>query len=308
MTFALPSAISEITAGVVLGASVAVVFGVPSVAQPGLAWCAKIPLRVGIALLGAHLTFAAVVQTGAASLLTILTCAGFALGLVLALGRMVGLPIRLNTLLAVGTAICGNSAIVATAPVIEATDEDVSYAVATITAFGVAAVIIYPLLGHVFSLDDATYGLWTGVAVNDTSQVTAAAFAYSSAAGDTATIVKLTRNLLIAPLIAGVALVYARNQRHAGGTRSRVRLFQAVPVFVIAFLLLAVINSLGVLPSTLAELLSHLSRALILVALVAIGLSTDLPKMLRVGPRPFYVGFSAALALSALGLSLAAVR
>jgi uncharacterized integral membrane protein (TIGR00698 family) len=227
------------------------------------------------------------------------------------LGRLAGVPGRLSTLIGVGTAVCGNTAITATAPVIHAEDEEVSFAIATNTLFGTAAVFLYPLLGHWIGLSNAAFGTWAGTAVNDTSQVVATGFAYSDAAGKVATAVKLTRNAMMGGVIVVIGLIYARGARAAtagegagkdeGERAGWSRLRQSVPGFVLGFLLLALLNTLGVIAwassvigRDLSQALQVLSRFLILVALAGVGLSTRLSAMRRIGATPFLVGFATA--------------
>lgn len=305
-SLALPAGISEITIGVLLGLLIATTWQIPEAVRPGVRFSVRVLLRLGIVLLGSHLSFGAVLNAGGGAVVTIGLCALFALGFVFLLARLLRLPIRLATLLSVGTAICGNSAIVATAPAIEASDEDVSFAVATITLFGVAAVLVYPLVGHLLGMSDASFGRWAGVAVNDTSQVTAAGFAYSPAAGDLATIVKLTRNLLIGPVIAVIGAIYQHSRARSDGAVARrgLSVLQVVPTFVLGFLLMAVLNSFGLLPEALGAMFTDGSKFLILMALVGVGLSTDLGKMRVIGLAPLYVGLIGAAGLSLFAFTL----
>ncbi len=254
-TVVLPGVISEITVGVVAGLLVRNALHPPPVYEAGTRLAATRLLRLGIVLLGARLSFEAVISTGVSALVIIVACVGAALLLTMLLARLLGLPTRLATLIAVGTAICGNSAIVATAPVIGARDRDVSFAIGTITLFGVAAVLVYPIAGAALGLSDAVFGHWAGVAVNDTSQVTAAGFSYSDPAGSIATIVKLTRNTLLGPLVIAVGLLYARaaGPRDVPNQGALRRPMQFVPPFVIGFLLMAVLNSLGWIPASAAD-------------------------------------------------------
>lgn len=310
-TIVLPSIISEVTVAVLLGLLVANVFKLPPTAKAGMKFAVGTPLRLGIVLLGARLSFGDVLATGIGALVIIVICMAFALGLVIGLGRLLGLPPRLAALIGVGTAVCGNSAIIATAPVIEAEERDVSFAVATITLFGTLAVLLYPLIGHALGFSDRLFGHWAGVAVNDTSQVTATGFAYSPPAGETATIVKLTRNTLMGPLIVLIGAIYVRSGAVSSGAdvhrASRLRLLQTVPLFVVGFIAMAALNSVGLIPSPMTDPIGEVSKALILAALVAVGLSTNLSQMRRVGLRPFYVGFLAAVVLSILALGLGAL-
>src|SRR5262249_27516228 len=144
---------------------------------------------------------------------------------------------RLATLLAVGMSVCGNTAVVATSPVIGARPRDTAYAVATVTLFGTIALLVYPLLGHAAGFSDPVFGLWSGIAINDTSQVLGASQAYSPGAADIATVVKLIRNAMMAPLILGIAWQWSRRFGAAGDTRAGIR--RALPLFVLGFLALA---------------------------------------------------------------------
>jgi uncharacterized integral membrane protein (TIGR00698 family) len=307
-TLFLPKIISEVTVGIGLGLLVANAFRPPAATKPGIKLSMGPLLRLGIVLLGARLSFGDVLATGLGALLVIVACMALALAVVMGLARLAGLPPRMAALLAVGTAVCGNSAIAATAPVIEAEERDVSFAVATITLFGTLAVLLYPLIGHALQLSDSAFGHWAGVAVNDTSQVTATGFAYSAAAGEVATVVKLTRNTLMGPLIVLIGVLYLRSgmARSADHVQraSRLQWLKLVPLFVVGFMALAALNSIGLVPAALVSPIGEASKALILVALVGVGLNTDVSRLRAVGPRPLYVGFLAAAALSVVALLL----
>src|SRR6185295_14949853 len=209
-------------------------------------------------------------------------------------------------------AVCGNSAIVATAPVIRARDEEVSFAVATNTLFGTLAVLLYPVIGRLLHFGDAQFGTWAGTAVNDTSQVVAAGFAFSEAAGRLATAVKLTRNALMGLVIVGVGIAYARvgAATHAPGDAwARFRL--SFPLFVLGFLAMALINSVGgirwlsgVVGLDVGSILREASRAMILVALAGVGLSTKIQAMRQTGWKPFLVGLVVAAITSGASLLL----
>jgi uncharacterized integral membrane protein (TIGR00698 family) len=226
----------------------------------------------------------------------------------LALGRALGLSQKLSALIGVGTSICGNTAIAATAPVIKAPERDVSFAVATITLFGTAAVIVYPLIGHALGMSDNLFGHWVGAAVNDTSQVTATAFSYSVEAGETATIVKLTRNTLMVPVIFAVGTWFAtRESRHADADERRSWLSsarKAVPPFLLGFLGLALVNSAGFIPDDLATLLTRISQVFIVMALVGVGLTTRVSQLRQTGPAPFLMGLAVAVMLAVASLAL----
>jgi uncharacterized integral membrane protein (TIGR00698 family) len=261
---------------------------------------------VAIVLLGAQFSFGQVVAIGGKAVLMILVLMSLALLVAHTLGRLAGVPGRLATLIGVGTAVCGNTAITATAPVIHARDEEVSFAVATNTLFGTLAVFLYPLLGHWLAMSNAAFGTWAGTAVNDTSQVVATGFAFSDAAGKVATAVKLTRNALMGAVIVGIGLAYSRSTRNEDGPAAArgslaLRLKQSLPLFVVGFLVAALLNTLGAvawlgraLHRDLAHDLQTVSRFLILVALAGVGLSTRLSAMRKIGATPFLVGFATA--------------
>ncbi|HZI89828.1 MAG TPA: putative sulfate exporter family transporter, partial [Candidatus Polarisedimenticolia bacterium] len=298
--------VGEVVVAVLLGLVIANVVKLPEVLAPGIRCSFHTLLRVAIVLLGAQFSFAQVVAIGGKAVIMILILMSLALLVAHLLGRVFGVPGRLATLIGVGTAVCGNTAITATAPVIRARDEEVSFAVATNTLFGTLAVFLYPLLGHALHLTDAAFGTWAGTAVNDTSQVVATGFAFSDAAGKVATAVKLTRNALMGAVIVGIGLAYTREG--GGGTAPSgardsawLRIKQSIPLFVLGFLLVAVLNTFGLIAwlgsrihRDLAHDLQVLSRFLILVALAGVGLGTRLTAMRKIGATPFLVGLATA--------------
>jgi uncharacterized integral membrane protein (TIGR00698 family) len=312
-------AVGEVVVAVLLGLLVGNAVRLPAATAPGIRFAFQSVLRTAIVLLGATFSFAQVVTIGGKALVMIVALMLLALAVAHALGRASGTSGRLATLIGVGTAVCGNSAIVATAPVIGARDDEVSFAVATNTLFGTLAVFFYPLLGHAMGMSDAVFGTWAGTAVNDTSQVVAAGFAYSASAGATATAVKLTRNALMGGVIVAMGLAYAGRTGTAGGaagagssaTGWRTRLRQSVPLFVLGFLLLALLNTFGLVRALsdatgrdAAAALQASAKYLILIALAGVGLSTRLEAMLRTGAAPLYVGLATAAATATASLLL----
>jgi uncharacterized membrane protein YadS len=234
----------------------------------------------------------------------------------------------LSALITVGMAICGNSAILALSPIIGARHRETAYAVSTITLFGLVGVLLLPLIGRALGLTDAGFGTWAGLAVNDTAQVVATGYAFSPPAGDVATVVKLTRNLAILPVLLG-ATWWAARQRAAAdpppggvvdgavaGTPSSSPLAmvsRAVPWFVIGFVVFAALRSVGLLDGrlpiggTIADLCSTIASISILVALAGVGLATDIRAMLGVGARPFMLGVALWIVIGLLGFGLAQV-
>ncbi len=291
---------------------------------PGATLAARVALRVGIAFLGARLTVGQLLATGGASALAIVITVSAALVLGTWLARRYGVVPPLSALITVGMAICGNSAILALAPIIRAPHRETAYAVSTITIFGLFGVLVLPILGAGLGLADTTFGTWAGLAVNDTAQVVATGYAFSPAAGDVATVVKLTRNLAILPVLLGATWLAVRAERAAGTVATAggfvpaapavapLRLMaRAVPWFVIGFVVFAMLRSVGLLDGavptggTLADLFSTLAAVLILVALAGVGMSTDLRAMLGVGARPFVLGASMWIFIALLAFVLA---
>jgi uncharacterized integral membrane protein (TIGR00698 family) len=305
------SVVGEVLFAVVLGLLVGNAVKLPDSLRPGIRFSFHAVLRIAIVLLGASLSFQQVVATGGKALLIIVVLMSLALTAAHVVGRAAGIPSKLATLIGVGTAVCGNSAIAATAPVIRARDEEVSFAIATNTLFGTMAVILYPILGRALHFDDVTFGTWAGTAVNDTSQVIAAGFAFSEAAGDVATTVKLTRNALMGLVIVGIGMAYAGAEASGPRVSPWKRVQQSIPLFVVGFLVMALLHSIGALDVlsrafgvNVVTLLRDISRVLILIALAGVGLSTRLDAMRRIGWKPFLLGLALAVLTSATSLLL----
>ena len=206
-------AISAVIVAIVLGIAVRNTIGLAPALRPAVALTSKRALQLGIILLGTGLSVAAVLQTGGQAFVAIVLSVLVTLATVAALARRFGVPRDLAVLIAAGTAICGATAIMALAPLVRARATEVSFAIAVITLFGTGAIAAYPLLGHALAMSEHAFGTWAGMAIHETAQVIAAAFQYGDAAGETATIVKLTRTTLLVPLAIGLAVVTARDER-----------------------------------------------------------------------------------------------
>ncbi len=298
-----------------IGLAVGLIPALRPLLLPGANVAARIALRLGVALLGARLTLGEVLAGGAQSLVAALIIVVLGLTVGWWATRRLRLERQLGGLVTAGMAICGNSAIMALAPIIGARDRQTTYAVSTITVFGLLGVLLLPAIGTLIGLSDAQFGMWAGLGVNDTAQVVATGYAFSVPAGDAATIVKLTRNLAIAPVVVGAAfLARGASERAIGdeGALARLAIVRAVPWFVVGFVAFAAARSLGLLDvtlpggETLAAVLSTGAAVCILIALAGVGLSADLRATLRVGPRPFLLGLGLWLmiVLVALGLAL----
>ncbi len=250
-------------------------------------------LRVAIILMGATLSAVQVIEVGRYSLIVMsfTLFAAFFGGHVL--GRLLGMDWRLSSLISTGTGICGGSAIAAVSPVIEADDSDIAYAISATFLFDVLMVVLFPLMGRWFGLSDIGFGLWAGTAVNDTSSVVAAGYAFSDLAGRYATVVKLTRTLTIVPVVILFSFISARSKGRAGmeATRQKVSVSGIFPFFIIFFLLMVVARALGWISPEAADILGSVSKFAMVMALGAIGLKTDLSKLKASGWVPLLHGF-----------------
>ncbi|ACQ78786.1 conserved hypothetical protein [Beutenbergia cavernae DSM 12333] len=280
--------------------------------KPGLAVASRPVLQLGVILLGAQLSLAEVARVGADAVPVMLVTLAVCLLAAWALGRAMRVESDLRTLIGVGTAICGASAIAAVTGVLRPASEKVAYALSTVFVFNIAAALAFPPLGHALGLDAHTFGVLAGTAVNDMSSVVAAATAFGPDAAHDAVVVKLTRTLMIVPICAVLGVVVARRGRRgatAGGTDAgdggtgRRALLRAVPWFLLGFLALAGANSAGLVPTSASAALTTAAGFLVTVALAAIGLSTDLAGLRRAGARPLLLG--GALSLIVTGTSLA---
>lgn len=279
------------------------------VIQSGLTFTSKKVLKFSIILLGASLNVTTILRVGQMSLVvmvfTLLTCFGGGYFI----GRKLELNWKLSNMISAGTGICGGSAIAALAPVLEADDSDIAYAMSATFLFDMAMILLFPIMGRMLQLSDMAYGLWAGTAVNDTSSVVAAGYAFSEAAGDFATMVKLTRTLSIIPVVLIFSLIQLRLKASQAQTGSPIRrpLAAGIPWFILGFLAMALLNSTGWIPAGLSESLRQISKFLMIAALAAIGLNTDLARMKRSGLRPMVHGFivSALVVIVALAVEAA---
>ena len=290
--------------GILLGIAVRNTVSPDARFTPGIAFGGKQVLQWSIIALGFGLSLTQVAKTGLESLSVTLVTLTVAFLSAWALGRWLGVHDKLKILIGVGTAICGGSAIAAVTPIIKPDEHDTAFAISTIFLFNVVAVLLFPLLGHLLHLSDLGFGLWAGTAINDTSSVVAAGYSYSSAAGDYATIVKLTRATLIIPICLILAFaVAAREKKNGAADFSLRRIF---PWFILWFLVASGIRTVGLIPAALLPMLHDLAEFLIIVALTAIGLSANLRKMIASGARPILLGLGvwAAVSISSLAVQL----
>jgi uncharacterized integral membrane protein (TIGR00698 family) len=296
--------------GILLGALVAGFVRADSAAgrrlSPGATFAGKRVLQASVIILGAGLSLAQVVEVGVTSLPVMLGTLAVALIGAVVVGRLLGVGGDIRTLIGVGTGICGASAIAATTAVIGAVEADVAYAIGTIFTFNIAAVLVFPALGHLLGLSQHAFGLWAGTAINDTSSVVAASTSYGQAAASYGVVVKLTRTLMIIPISLVLAVVTARRRDpvDSEATRIRVPWKRIVPLFIVGFLAASALDSLGVIPSGWHPALGHLGTFLITAALTGIGLGTRVQTLRAAGTRPLLLGgiLWVLVAASSLGL------
>jgi len=266
----------------------------PSWAKPGYKFTSKKVLKLAIILLGASLHVKVILNVGRMSLMvmifTLLTCFGGGYFI----GKALGLNWKLSNLISAGTGICGGSAIAAIAPVIDAEDTDIAYAMSATFLFDMAMIVLFPIMGRMLNLSDMAFGLWAGTAVNDTSSVVATGYAYSEAAGDFATMVKLTRTLSIIPTVlvfAFINLNLKKKSNLAVSGDKKLNIWGLFPWFIVGFIALAVVNSIGLIPATVSAAAKDVSKFLMVAALAAIGLGTSFKDMQKSGWRPMLHGF-----------------
>jgi uncharacterized integral membrane protein (TIGR00698 family) len=283
--------------------------------RPGYTFAAKNLLQLSIVVLGTGVSLQQVVQVGGSSLPVMLGTLAVALGGAWLFGRLLGVRGDTQTLIGVGTAICGGSAIAAATAAIGAKRSSVAYALATIFTFNVVAVLAFPPLGHLLGLSPEAFGLWAGTAINDTSSVVAAGYAYSQTAGDQALVVKLTRSLTLVPIVITLVALKSRRARRttvvgpvesAAQPRKGLPWRKLVPLFLIGFIAAASLRTAGLVPEAWLPTLGTTGTFLITSALVAIGLSLRPTELRDAGPRPLLLGaiLWVLVALSSLGLQV----
>jgi uncharacterized integral membrane protein (TIGR00698 family) len=325
------SPISGVPVAIVLGLLLRNTLPLPASLSPGLKFATTTILRAGIVLVGIRLSLFDVLKLGVAGLPVVIAAIATGLIFVTWFNKKLGLPPRLGTLIAAGTSICGVTAIVSTAPAIEADEREVAYAVANVVAFGLFGMLTYPYLAHAFLPSSETIGLFLGTAVHDTSQVVGAALTYKQVYGDdvvlrVATVTKLTRNIFLAAVIPILAWMHARASATGatGATGATSGSFMKyVPGFVIGFLAMAVVRSLGdwtlanngaalgiwdtgqwgALTKSLGDYWA--SQILLGTAMAAVGLNTNFAVFKGVGLKPFAVGMAGALVVGAVGMVMA---
>ena len=315
------SPVSPVMLAIILGLTVSTLLPLPTVLNPGLKFSVKKVLRLGIILLGIRLTIFDVFKLGAFGVPIVFFCILGALLFTTWINKKLDLPERLGTLIAVGTSICGVTAIVATSPAIDADEDEAAYAVATITIFGLFATIVYPYLANIlFGGDAIKAGLFLGTSVHETAQVVGAGKIYAdifaqSLALDVATIAKLVRNVFMAGVIPIMAFYYTKKSQGDSAAK-QTSILKLLPMFILGFLLMAVLRSLGdsgvqaggqafglwenQVWLEVIGTIKHWAEIFLVVALAGVGLNTKLSSLKRLGIKPFIVGLCASLSVGVI--------
>ena len=288
---------------------------ITEILKAGIKFTSKKILKLAIILLGLSLNIGTILNVGKMSLtvmvFTLLTCFGGGYFI----GKALGLNWKLSNLISAGTGICGGSAIAAIAPTIEAEDNDVAYAMSATFLFDMAMILLFPIMGRALGMSDQAFGIWAGTAVNDTSSVVATGYAFSEAAGDFATMVKLTRTLAIIPTVVTFALIQLRlkkkealaSAKDNGELKANFKISKIFPWFILGFLAMSIIASLFPIPTEVVSSTKSISKFLMVSALSAIGLNTSFSNMKKAGIRPMIHGFiiSALVVVVALVVEIA---
>jgi len=267
----------------ILGVIIRALWRLPASTGPGVSFGAKQVLETAIVLIGFSLALGTLIDAGLGLAIAVLLSVGVTLALGVAIGRLLGLPVKLAILIGVGSGICGNSAIAAVAPVIRARKQDVASAIAITAVLGIGVVLGLPLLIPLLSLSDPEYGVVAGLSVYAVPQVLAATFPISAASGQIASLVKLTRVLLLGPVVAFYAVLF--RERDKTNSRSTLSFGKLVPWFVIGFGVAVTLRSIGVVPGWFADAARDTSRVLTAIAMAALGLSVDIRSVRETGGR-----------------------
>lgn len=296
--------------GILFGIIINNIWGKPKVTVNGVLFSAKKVLQWAIIALGSGLSLSVVWKTGVESAGLMIVSLLLTLSAAYVVGKLLKIPEKLTALIGVGTSICGGSAIAAISPIVEADEADIAYSISTIFLFNLIAVLVFPFLGSWLQMSNEAFGLWAGTAINDTSSVVAAGYTYSTAAGDYATIVKLTRTTMIIPIaiIATILIgIQKKKQAELEGTENSSKSFRIsriFPWFILWFLVASLFNTLGLIEEQLLHYLQLAAKFMIIMALTGIGLSADFRKMMKTGFRPILLGLILWITIAVVSLVL----
>jgi uncharacterized integral membrane protein (TIGR00698 family) len=295
--------LSPLILSILIGMAFHNLIGTSMRARAGVAFSLKRVLRAGIVLLGLQLTIEQVMAVGGMGVLIIVATLVSTFAFTIWLGRFLGVDAKLTELIAAGTSICGASAVIATNTVTRGRDEDVAYAVACVTVFGSASMVLYPVLAGMLNMGPHAFGLWAGASIHEVAQVVAAAYQRGTEAGHFGTIAKLTRVMMLAPMVLMLAALAVRKARHHPG-KSAARSAPPVPWFVLGFVGMVGVASTGWVSQAVLSPVATGTQFLLAVALAAMGLSTDMRKLAAEGIRPALLGAGSWLFITLFSLAL----
>ena len=307
--------LEKVIPGELLGASIIALFAGtiinsffhPKWIKPALKFTSKRILKVAIILLGASLSVNVIMDVGKKTFFVMIFTFAMCFGGGYFIRKLFKLNWKLSNLISAGTGICGGSAVAAIAPVIDADDKDIAFAMSSTFLFDMVMIALYPLMGVALGMNDTAYGIWAGTSVNDTASVVASGYAFSDAAGDLATMVKLTRTIAIIPTVlvfAYIGIRVKRKEMQAVSGGQKVNMMKIIPWFIGFFLLLAILNSACCIPGNVSATMKTVSKFLMVSALAAIGLSTSIVDFKKAGLAPMFYGVTidTLVTLTALGV------
>lgn len=265
----------------------------PAWMKPALKFTSKKILKLAIILLGASLSVNVIMSVGKMTFFVMIFTFAMCFGGGNLIRKFFGLNWKLGNLISAGTGICGGSAVAAIAPVIDAEDKDIAFAMSSTFLFDMVMVALYPIMGRLLGMSDIAYGIWAGTSVNDTASVVASGYAFSEMAGDFATMVKLTRTIAIIPTVLVFAYIGTRIKRKElqnAGDGKQVNILKVIPWFITGFLALAILNSIGLIPVAVSGVMKTASKFLMVTALAAIGLGTSITDFKKAGLAPMFYG------------------
>ncbi|MEH7386526.1 YeiH family protein [Bacillus sp. JJ1521] len=292
------------------GAVMAIIIGIlvrnflriPAIYTEGISYTLKTLLKTAIVLLGFGLSFVSIFQLGFEAILLVIVAVLAGILFTFILAKLFKLEGNIPLLVSLGTAICGATAIVTSSPIVRAKEEETAYAINTIFAFNVLAVLFYPLIGQLFSMPDHIFGMWAGVAIHDTSSVVAAGYSYSSAAGDTSVVIKLIRTLMFVPVTLILSIFISL--KSSGNNTNKVKINRIFPTFILFFAGAVALNTIFSLPTSLTSVTDGVAKFLILMVMASVGLGTDFKKIKSIGLRPLFVGLISSVMMGLLTLTI----
>lgn len=289
---------------IIFGVLIRNFIGVPIQFNPGIQYSLKTLLKLSIILLGSSLNLLQVFTIGSKSIWVIIAVVVLGILLTAYIGRKLDLSGNIPSLIGIGTAICGATAIATVSPIMKAKEEETAFAITTIFVFNIIAVLTYPILGALFGMSDEVFGIWAGTSIHDTSSVVAAGYVFSDEAGGIATVVKLTRTLFLVPLAILIGIYISIKVNRKNEKKDKVKFSKIFPWFLLGFLGMSILNTIGFFNESLIEQITNLSKFMILMAMASVGLGADFNKIRKIGLKPIYLGLIASILVGTISISI----